>query len=47
MYIKILYDDSGPKKKAKESEANDIYAFQTKNNYYGVLKVIPVTESES
>lgn len=42
--IETLYNAEEGRRKAKLLEANDIYAFQTEDNYYGILMVNSVTQ---
>jgi len=44
--IETLYNEEEGRRKAKLLQANDIYAFQTEDNYYGILKVNSVTDGE-
>ncbi len=45
--IETLYNADEARRKAKLLQADDIYAFQTEDNYYGLLKVISVTQGET
>ncbi len=44
--IDTLFDADNPKRKAKLLEPGHIYAFQTEDNYQGLLKVDAVTQGE-
>lgn len=45
--IETLFDAEEAKRKAKLLQVDDIYAFQTEDNYYGILKVISVIQGET
>lgn len=45
--IDTLFDADNPKRKAKLLEPGHIYAFQTEDNYQGLLKVDAVTQGET
>lgn len=42
--IETLYNEEESKRKAKDLKVDDIYAFNTEDNYYGILKVVAVTQ---
>lgn len=44
--IDTLFDAENPKRKAKLLQVGDIYAFQTEDEYHGLLKVTAVTQGE-
>ena len=45
--IQTLFDTENNYRKAKLLEENDIYAFQTEDNLYGLFKVVSVTQGET
>jgi len=45
--IQTLYNADEARRKAKLLEAGDFYAFQTEDEYYGLLKVVSVTQGET
>ena len=44
--IKTIYNADEAYRKAKKLEKNNLYAFKTENNIYGILKVNSVTQGE-
>jgi len=44
--IESLYDAENARRKAKNLQVDDIYAFQTENGAYGIFKVTAVTTGE-
>ncbi|HAF31074.1 MAG TPA: hypothetical protein DCG75_18715 [Bacteroidales bacterium] len=42
--IETYYSEVDPKRKAKELAVDDLYAFITEDNYYGIFKVVSVIE---
>jgi hypothetical protein len=45
--IETLFNAEEGKRKAKLLQVDDSYAFQTEDNYYGILRVISVTQGET
>ncbi|MEE4196771.1 MAG: hypothetical protein V2I54_03940 [Bacteroidales bacterium] len=44
--IESLYDAENAKRKAKDLQVDDLYAFQTEDGTYGIFKVTAVTSGE-
>lgn len=45
--IQTLFSADDAKRKAKDLQVDDIYAFKTQDNYYGLFKVVSVVTGET
>ena len=45
--IETLFNADEAKRKAKDLQVDDMYAFQTEDNYYGIFKVVSVVQGET